>query len=50
MGLLAFLGFIAVILGPLAFFMSLGVRPRLRDLEEAREKANPELWREVADI
>ena len=37
MELLGLLAFIVLILGPVGFFLSLGVRPRLSALELARE-------------
>jgi len=45
--LFVFLGLVA---GVLAFFMSFGVRPRLRQLEEARWQGDPALLREMEVI
>src|SRR5215207_8650488 len=50
LGLLGFLAFIAFILGPIGFFLSLGVRPRITELENVRGKTNDRLFQTLADF
>ena len=50
MGLLAFIAFVVIILGPVAFFMNLGVRARLRALEDERGGRNSDLRDSVASL
>ena len=38
MGLLGLFAFVAIIMGPLAFFMMWGLRPRVQRLEEQRQR------------
>ena len=50
LGLLGVLAFFALILGPIGFFLSLGVGPRVAALERAREHASDVLLRKITDL
>src|SRR5882724_9361131 len=50
LGLLGVLAFFALILGPIGFFLSLGVGPRVAALERAREHASDALLRKITDL
>src|SRR5882724_3690043 len=50
LGLLGVLAFIALILGPIGFFLGLGVGPRIAALERAREHASDVLLRKIVDL
>src|SRR5262245_18798128 len=50
LGMLITLGFVALVLGPIAFFMSVGLRPRLRQPEETGNYRNVRFLDDVAAI
>jgi uncharacterized membrane protein len=50
LGLLGFLAFITLILGPIGFFLSLGVRPRISELERARGSDGALQSKRIADL
>src|SRR5688572_22980968 len=48
--LLGLIGLIIFVLGPIGFFLSVGVRPRLLELERARASANPALFDRITSL
>lgn len=50
LSLLGFLAFITLILGPIGFFLSVGVRPRLSELERARAKPDQQSLQKIAEL
>jgi uncharacterized membrane protein len=48
--LLGFLALLTLVLGPIGFFLSLGVRPRIDALERSRRNPDERLFQAIADL